>query len=71
MAKVSIGLDREVASRQAARLRVVEAVIASLEQAPDQELVVSSLRLTNLCGLSWSGNHGTAEALRRLTGVKA
>jgi hypothetical protein len=71
MAKVSVGFDAGVASRQSARVRVVEAVIAVLEEAPDQSLVVSSLRLANLCGLSWGGNRGTAEALRRLTGVQS
>lgn len=71
MAKVSVAIDTDVLAGQSARLRVVEAVIAALEEAPDQSLVVSSLRLANLCGLSWSGNHGAAEALRRLTGVRS
>lgn len=46
--------------------RIVEGLAQAFEELDDKDMTMSTLRVANLCTMSWGGNQGTAAALRRL-----
>lgn len=50
---------------------IAYALTMALAELPDDALELSVARVTNLCGLDWSGNRAAAETLQRLIAKEA